>query len=123
MIAKLRLFVVAAMLSAASVCGAATKQGPQEGAHPAVLARLADGRRLNFRCSGAGRLTVIFESGFAGDSMAWSKVRAPLADRYHVCAYDRAGAGFSDPALGPRDGAAIARDLDQGCARCGSEVR
>jgi pimeloyl-ACP methyl ester carboxylesterase len=76
--------------------------------------RLADGRRLNFRCSGQGQLTVVFESGFAGDSLAWSRVRPPLAARYRTCAYDRAGAGFSDPAPAPRDGDAIARDLDQG---------
>ena len=30
-----------------------------------------------------------------------------------VCAYDRAGAGFSDPGPAPRDAEAIARDLDQ----------
>jgi pimeloyl-ACP methyl ester carboxylesterase len=102
------------MLVSATACGAATKTGSQDGAHPGLLARLPDGRRLNFRCSGSGRLTVVFESGFGGDSLAWSRVRAPLAGRYRVCAYDRAGAGFSDPAPAPRDGAAIARDLDQG---------
>jgi pimeloyl-ACP methyl ester carboxylesterase len=57
---------------------------------------------------------VLFESGFGGDSLAWYKVRPALARRYRTCAYDRAGAGFSDPAPAPRDGDAIARDLDQG---------
>ncbi len=37
-----------------------------------------------------------------------------MAEHYRACAYDRAGAGFSDPASPPRDGAAIARDLDRG---------
>ncbi len=69
---------------------------------------------MNFRCSGVGRTTVIFESGFGGASLAWFKVRSLLAARFRTCAYDRAGAGFSDPAPAPRDGAAIARDLDQG---------
>ncbi len=57
---------------------------------------------------------MLFESGFGGDSLAWYKVRPVLAQRYRTCAYDRAGAGFSDPAPAPRDGDAIARDLDQG---------
>ena len=57
---------------------------------------------------------MLFESGFGGDSLAWYKVRPALSQRSRTCAYDRAGAGFSDPAPGPRDGAAIARDLDQG---------
>jgi pimeloyl-ACP methyl ester carboxylesterase len=40
-------------------------------------------------------------------------VEALVAPRFRVCAYDRAGYGFSDPGPQPRDGAAIARDLDQ----------
>ena len=102
------------LLASATVGGAALIAGPDTGAHPGMRVRLADGRRLNFRCSGRGAFTVVMESGFGGDSLAWSKVRAPLAERYRVCAYDRAGAGFSDPAPAPRDGAAIARDLDEG---------
>jgi pimeloyl-ACP methyl ester carboxylesterase len=98
--------------SSAGGCGAA--QNSETAARPGTLVRLADGRRLNFRCSGGGRPTVLFESGFGGDSLAWYKVRRLLEPRYRVCGYDRAGAGFSDPASPPRDGAAIARDLDQG---------
>ena len=75
---------------------------------------LPDGRRLNFRCSGQGSPTIIFEGGYAADSNAWYKVQPALAAHFRACAYDRAGAGFSDPAPPPRDGAAIARDLDQG---------
>ena len=40
-------------------------------------------------------------------------MEALIAPRFRVCAYDRAGYGFSDPGPRPRDGAAIARDLDQ----------
>lgn len=75
---------------------------------------LPDGRQLNFRCSGQGSPTIIFEGGYAADSNAWYKVQPVLAEHYRACAYDRAGAGFSDPASPPRDGASIARDLDQG---------
>lgn len=80
---------------------------------PGRLAQLQDGRRLNLVCSGRGAPTVILESGFGATSGAWYKVRPALARGVRVCAYDRAGSGFSDPGPLPRDGAAIVRDLDQ----------
>ena len=85
-------------------------------ARPDLAARLPDGRKLNFRCAGAGAPTVLLEGGYAADSLGWRKVKAALAKTYRVCTYDRAGAGFSDPGRLPRDGAAIARDLDRGLA-------
>ena len=80
---------------------------------PGEIVQLADGRKLNFRCAGRGAPTVLLESGFGADSRAWSKVQPTVAETTRVCAYDRAGYGFSDPGPLPRDGAAIARDLDQ----------
>jgi pimeloyl-ACP methyl ester carboxylesterase len=82
-------------------------------ARPGLLAKLPDGRRINLRCSGSGAPTVLLESGFGGDSRAWGAVRQQVSRTTQVCAYDRAGYGYSDPAPLPRDGAAIARDLDQ----------
>ena len=83
-------------------------------AHPGQLARLPDGRRLNFRCSGQGSPTVILEGGYAATSLAWTRVRTQVEKTNRVCTYDRAGFGFSDPGPLPRDGSAIARDLDRG---------
>jgi pimeloyl-ACP methyl ester carboxylesterase len=82
--------------------------------HPGLLARLPDHRALNFRCAGAGGPTVLLESGWGATSLAWTKVQALVAPRRRICAYDRAGYGYSDPGPLPRDGAAIARDLDAG---------
>ncbi len=79
----------------------------------ALFARLPDGRRINLRCAGAGAPTVLLESGYEGSSLAWSKVQPIVARTTRVCAYDRAGLGLSDPGPLPRDGAAIAADLDQ----------
>ncbi|HLZ83264.1 MAG TPA: alpha/beta hydrolase [Caulobacteraceae bacterium] len=81
-------------------------------AHPGLLARLPDHRAINFRCVGSGRPTVLLEGGYAATSLAWTKVQALIAPRHRACAYDRAGIGFSDPGPLPRDGAAIASDLD-----------
>jgi pimeloyl-ACP methyl ester carboxylesterase len=89
-------------------------QGKDPAAAPGLLVRLPDRRVLNFRCEGEGRPTVLFESGFAATSLAWTKVQKLLSPRYRTCAYDRAGYGYSDPGPMPRDGVAVARDLDDG---------
>lgn len=84
-----------------------------------TLARLPDGRALAFRCAGAGSPTVVLESGWGATGRAWSKVIPRVAATTRVCAYDRGGMGASDPGPTPRDGAAIARDLDDGLRAAG----
>ena len=81
---------------------------------PSQVVRLPDGRRLNFRCSGSGGPVAIMEGGWAATSMAWFKVAALEAPHRRICAYDRAGMGFSSPGPLPRDGAAVAADLEHG---------
>lgn len=83
------------------------------------LARLPDGRTLRFRCAGSGSPTVLFDSGWGGDSRGWGRVIGPVASRTRACAYDRAGYGASTPGPMPRDGGAIARDLDRGLRAAG----
>lgn len=90
-----------------------------DGARPGRLVRLPDGRRLNFRCEGEGAPTVLFEAGFAGTSLAWTRVLSRIAAHTRACAYDRAGYGFSDEGPAPRDGAAVAKDLDEGLKAAG----
>ena len=86
---------------------------------PGQLVRLADGRRINLRCSGHGTPTVVLDSGYAATSAAWEKVQPVIAATTRVCSYDRAGYGFSDPGPFPRDGQAVARDLDEALRRAG----
>src|SRR5882757_10771777 len=81
---------------------------------PGTLAVLPDRRRMDFVCTGQGSPTVLLESGFGAGASAWGRVQPRIAAKTRVCAYDRAGFGFSDPGPMPRDGAAIARDLDFG---------
>jgi pimeloyl-ACP methyl ester carboxylesterase len=77
------------------------------------FAKLPDGRHLHLVCEGSGSPVVLLESGFGATAGAWAKVQPELAKSVRVCAYDRAGYGQSDPGPEPRDGAAIAADLDQ----------
>ncbi len=111
----LTLVVGLACLAVTGCEAAPAARDPQ--AHPGQLVRLADGRRLNLRCSGKGAPTVLLEGGFAATSLAWWKVQPKIARTNRVCSYDRAGYGFSDEGPAPRDGAATARDLDHALRR------
>jgi len=70
------------------------------------------GRRLYVHCTGSGSPTVVLVSGLAEASTYWGGWIAPaVAQNTTVCAYDRAGQGWSDPPASPQDGAAVATDL------------
>src|SRR5256886_7262788 len=70
------------------------------------------GRRLYVQCSGSGSPTVVLVSGLAETSVYWGGWIAPaVAQNTTVCAYDRAGQGWSDPPASPQDGSAVATDL------------
>ncbi|MFN7176729.1 MAG: alpha/beta fold hydrolase [Thermaurantiacus sp.] len=97
-----------ATLLAGLILLAAAGPGPRD-----IAATLPDGRTLNLWCAGSGQPTVLLEGGWSADSRGWSRVIGPLAQRSRVCAIDRAGAGRSSPGPLPRDGNAIARDLDE----------
>src|SRR6266700_1085285 len=70
------------------------------------------GRRLYVHCTGSGSPTVVLVSGLAETSVYWGGWIAPVAaQNTTVCAYDRAGQGWSDPPASPQDGEAVATDL------------
>lgn len=73
------------------------------------------GRRMQLVRAGPHgvRPTVLLEAGSFGFSADWAAVQAKLAERgVYSIAYDRAGLGLSDPGPAPRDGLAIAADLE-----------
>jgi len=84
---------------------------PDSYAEPGTPVRLADGRALNLRCSGEGRSVVLLEAGGNADSSTWYRLQPKLAALTRVCAYDRAGYGFSDEGPMPRDLDADVADL------------
>lgn len=69
------------------------------------------GHRLHLYCVGSGSPTVILESGLGEASAYWGWISTAVAGDTTVCAYDRAGRGWSDPAAVAQDGIAVARDL------------
>ena len=79
----------------------------------AAPGRLYDvgGHRLHLDCHGAGSPTVVLSNSLGGVSAAWARIVRPVAETTRVCAYDRAGQGWSDEAASPRDGIESAEDL------------
>ncbi len=86
---------------------------------PGQLVTLADGRRINLRCEGTGPVTVVLDAGGGQFSLAWRKVQGHVAAFARVCAYDRAGYGFSDANTRPASAANIVDDLHQALGRAG----
>ncbi len=69
------------------------------------------GYTLHINCVGEGSPTVILESGSGANSTAWANIQPEVADTTRVCAYDRAGSGWSEPGSGPGDPQQIAEEL------------
>ena len=70
------------------------------------LEHIGEGRTINLVCIGHGSPTVILSAGLQNWSLHWRLVQRPLAAQTRVCAWDRAGYGFSSPTLGAVDGRA-----------------
>lgn len=110
----MRPLAFAAMLAALATASAAQPKPPvlDDPAY-ARPQRLVDigGRRMNLYCLGRGSPTVVLDSGLSDPMLVWAAVQPAIARETRVCAYDRAGIGFSDPSGRPGDSADIARDL------------
>src|SRR5574338_1353362 len=75
--------------------------------------RLIDvgGHRLHLHCTGEGSPTVVLEAAGTGWSLYWSLVQPEVARMTRVCAYDRAGMGWSEPGPLPRTGQKLAQNF------------
>ena len=69
------------------------------------------GYRLHIWCKGSGEPAVILESGLGDDAFIWSDVHKRVAQFARVCAYDRAGMGYSDGSPASRTSQHIAAEL------------
>ncbi len=80
---------------------------------PPAPGRLVDvgGRSLHVYCEGEGSPTVVLEAGLGDGSINFRALQARIAEFTRVCAYDRAGYGWSDEADDARDLNAVVADL------------
>lgn len=80
------------------------------------------GHQLHIVCAGAviaGQPTVILEAGVGGWSIHWDALQRELARETRVCAYDRAGYGWSEAGPSPRSGEQIVAELHTLLERAG----
>jgi pimeloyl-ACP methyl ester carboxylesterase len=77
------------------------------------------GHRLHLDCRGTGSPTVVLQNGLNEITPLWDAITAQVSSTTRVCAYDRAGQGWSDDADGPQDGREVAADLHTLLARAG----
>jgi pimeloyl-ACP methyl ester carboxylesterase len=113
-IGKALLWAVVALLACALIGAVyqaiATKL--DERAYPPPGKLVDVGRhRLHIHCLGEGSPTVILEAANGGMSAHWVRVQQQVARATRVCAYDRAGLGWSESGPEPRDAGQISSEL------------
>jgi len=79
------------------------------------------GHRLHLDCRGHGGPTVVLFNGLGDISASWARVAGKVAATTRVCAYDRAGQGWSDDSDSPQDGMTAAKDLHTLLAGAGEQ--
>jgi pimeloyl-ACP methyl ester carboxylesterase len=80
---------------------AATESDQRKYPPPGELVNV-DGYKMHIYCSGEGSPTIILDHAGGGSSMDWALIQPQLAEHTRVCAYDRAGYGWSDYNPAPR---------------------
>jgi pimeloyl-ACP methyl ester carboxylesterase len=78
---------------------------------PAGRTYLVNGHRLYLNCVGTGAPTVVLFNGLGERTPSWAWVQRELSSTTRVCAFDRAGQGWSGAAPGRQDGHELASDL------------
>ena len=68
-------------------------------------------QRLHYYSMGQGSPTVILEAGISATCVNWRRVQNDMSQFTQVVSYDRAGLGWSDPALTPRNASQVVEEL------------
>src|SRR5215212_4014872 len=79
------------------------------------------GHRLHINCVGQGSPTVILDAGSGLLSAQWVRVQRQVSDTTRVCAYHRAGRGWSEMGPDPRDARQITGELHTLLGKAGIE--
>src|SRR5215210_7443581 len=79
------------------------------------------GYSLHINCVGQGSPTVVLDAGLGEFSAHWVRVQREVSDTTRVCAYDRAGMGWSEMGPEPRDAKQITGELHTLLSKAGIE--
>jgi pimeloyl-ACP methyl ester carboxylesterase len=110
--ALLWLVVVLLVLAAIGMVYQAVATERAEGAHPPPGETVDVGdHELHIDCVGQGSPTVVLEAALGNASAHWVRVQQEVSEVTRVCAYDRAGMGWSEGGPEPRDAARVTGEL------------
>ena len=104
----LLVLLLVAVGGAVETVAEATETNPPP---PGGRTYLVNGHRLYLNCVGTGAPTVVLFNGLGERTLSWAWVQAAVSSSTRVCAFDRAGQGWSGPAPGRQDGHQLASDL------------
>jgi pimeloyl-ACP methyl ester carboxylesterase len=79
------------------------------------------GYSLHINCVSQASPTVVLDAGLGGMSADWVWVQREVSDTTRVCAYDRAGMGWSEMGPEPRDAKQISSELHALLTKAGIE--
>src|SRR5215211_2228205 len=79
------------------------------------------GYSLHINCVGQGSPTVLLDAGLGEFSAQWVRVQREVSGTTRVCAYDRAGMGWSEMGPEPRDARQITGELHTLLTKAGIE--
>src|SRR5215218_7374050 len=120
--ALLGLIVVLLALALAGALYQAIATELAERAYPPPGEMVAvGGYSLHINCTGQGSPTVILDAGSGLFSAQWVRVQRQVSDTTRVCAYDRAGIGWSEMGPDPRDARQITGELHTLLCKAGIE--
>src|SRR5215211_9106482 len=120
--ALLGLVVVLLALAVAGAIYQTIATGLAERAYPAPGEMVGvKGHSLHINCVGQGSPTVVLDSGMAMFSAQWVRVQREVSGTTRVCAYDRAGMGWSEMGPDPRDARQITGELHTLLGKAGIE--
>ena len=98
---RITIFVLILAIAGTIYQTAATESDQRKFPPPGELVNV-DGYKLHIYCLGEGSPTIILDHAGGGSSLDWSLIQPKLAEHTRVCAYDRAGFGWSDYDPAPR---------------------
>ena len=121
---KALLWLVAALLLLA-LAGAvyqavATRRAESAYPPPGEMVEVG-GHELHIDCAGRGSPVVVLEAASGATSVQWVRVRQQVSETTRVCAYDRAGMGWSEAGPEPRDAERVAAELHDLLSEAGIE--
>jgi pimeloyl-ACP methyl ester carboxylesterase len=102
------LFIL--LLAGVTYQGVATAIERRSFKYPGRMVPVGD-HQLHLYCTGTGSPTVVLEAPALGFSGSWSLVQTQLQETTRVCAYDRAGLGWSEASTDPFDARVVPTEL------------